>query len=191
MLVYGTSQEKHDKSLEAVLTCLSDCNLTLNADKCEFYKTKVEFFGYVFSDQGISVDPKKVVRSFLGIVTYCGRFIPGLATLTQSVRELTKKDQLWDWSPTHQTAFDKLKNALSSDTVMVYFDQLKHTDVAVDASSVGLGAVLTQTDSDGTLHTLAYASKTLSPVEEGGYNCNLGLPSLPAISTQMPIHSGY
>ena len=68
----------------------------------------------------------------LGIVTCCGRFIPGLVTLTQSVRELTKKDQLWDWSPTHQTAFDKLKNALRSDTVMVYFDQLKHTDVAVD-----------------------------------------------------------
>lgn len=84
-----------------------------------------------------SVDPKKVatvkkapapknpgeVRSFLGLVTYCGRFIPGLATLTEPLRELTKKDRLWNWSPIHQSAFDTFKNALSGDTVLAFFDQ--------------------------------------------------------------------
>lgn len=69
MLVYGTSQEEHDMSLEVVLTRLSDCNLTLNAEKCKFNKTRVEFFGYVFSDlrpsQAFQWTPRRgVVVSF-------------------------------------------------------------------------------------------------------------------------------
>jgi hypothetical protein len=32
----------------------------LNKGKCEFNRDKVEFFGYVFSKDGISADPKKI-----------------------------------------------------------------------------------------------------------------------------------
>lgn len=45
-----------------------------------------------------------------------------------------------------------LKNRLSSDTVMAYFNQTKDTDIVVDASPVGLGAVLTQIGSGGKTH---------------------------------------
>ena len=62
----------------------------LNKSKCEFNKHSLAFFGFVFSAEGISPNPKKVqaihnaspptpasgVRSFLGMATYCARFIP-------------------------------------------------------------------------------------------------------------------
>ena len=39
-------------------------------------------------------EPESVseVRSFLGLLNYSGRFIPDLATLSEPLRRLTKKD---------------------------------------------------------------------------------------------------
>jgi type III secretory pathway component EscU len=63
--------------------------ITLNKGKCEFNRDKVEFFGYVFSKDGISADPKKInaiknaeppknaaeIRSLLGLANYVSRFM--------------------------------------------------------------------------------------------------------------------
>ena len=59
-----------------------------------------------FSEDGVSPDPKKVeylknsletknvseVRSLLGMAQYSARFIPNLATVTESLRVLTEKE---------------------------------------------------------------------------------------------------
>ena len=79
---------------------------------------------------------------------------------------LTQKDVKWDWTSMHQEAFETLKRLLTSDTVMGYFDPSKNTELHVDASPVGLGAILTQTTpgKDDT-KVMAYASRSLTPVE--------------------------
>ena len=59
MLVFGKTQSDHDRSLEAVFQRLKERGLTLNKRKCEYRKSKVEFFGYVFGGDGITPDPKK------------------------------------------------------------------------------------------------------------------------------------
>jgi hypothetical protein len=46
--------------LEAVLQRLQEMNLTLNLAKCEYNKPSIEFYGYIFSKDGVSQDPKKV-----------------------------------------------------------------------------------------------------------------------------------
>ena len=48
---------------------------------------------------------------------------------------------------------------------MAYFDPAKDTELIVDASPVGLGAILYQSDRKGERHTIAYASRALSDVE--------------------------
>ena len=72
-------------------------NLTLNKNKCTFSQKQVNFFGFIFSDKGISADPEKVeaikradrpnssseVRSFLGMVGYVSRFIHDYSTITE------------------------------------------------------------------------------------------------------------
>ena len=60
ILVFGKTLQEHDQNLKAVFQRLREKGLTLNKRKCKFRKDKLEFFGYVFSKDGISPDPKKV-----------------------------------------------------------------------------------------------------------------------------------
>jgi hypothetical protein len=180
IIIFGKTEKDHDASLQKVLEVLKANNLKLGLAKCQFDKEQLEFFGYIFSADGISPSPSKVdavketpvptnpteVRSFLGMIQYCGRFIPNLATVSAPLRMLTQKDVKWDWTSMHQEAFETLKRLLTSDMVMGYFDPSKNTELHVDASPVGLGAILTQTTpgKDDT-KVMAYASRSLTPVE--------------------------
>lgn len=55
------------------------------------------------------------IRSFLGLVSFVGKFIPNLATITEPLRNLTKKNVTFNWENDQQTAFDKLKQAMSNE----------------------------------------------------------------------------
>ena len=174
IIVFGGNQDEHDTRLEAAFQRIQEKNLTLNKGKCEFNKRQIEFFGYIFGDEGISADPRKIdairnaevpanaseVRSFLGMTNYVGRFIPNYSTITAPLRKLTRGNEPFIWGDNEQKAFEKLKNDLMSDKVMAYFDPKKETTMVVDASPVGLGALLTQ---EGKI--IAYASRSLTDVE--------------------------
>ena len=83
------------------------------------------------------------------------------------MRQLTKKHSRWKWTETCQLAFDKIKDALSSETVMGYFDLKKETEIIVDASPVGLGAMLIQRDLKADQgQIIAYASRSLTDTEK-------------------------
>ena len=92
---------------------------------------------------------------------YVSRFIPEYATLTEPLRRLTKKDVPWQWSRDEEGAFNRLKEALTGAHVMSYFDPNEQTEVIVDASPVGLGAILTQKGK-----VICYASRALTPTEQ-------------------------
>jgi hypothetical protein len=181
IIVFGKTQADHDRALQAVFQKFTEVNLTLNHDKCEYNKSSVTFFGFVFSSNGISPDPKKVeaihsakpptsasgVRSFLGMATYCSKFIPNFSDISQPLRDLTKKDAQFQWTEQQQQPFDKIKELLASDTVMAYFDPLKDTELTTDASLVGLSAILTQTTPGmDDRKIVAYVSRSLSDVEK-------------------------
>ena len=86
---------------------------------------------------------------------------------TAPLRQLTKNYSRWQWTETCQIAFDKIKDALSSETVMGYFDLKKETEIIVDASPVGLGAMLIQRDPKaGQGKVIAYASRSLTDTEK-------------------------
>ena len=175
IIVHGKTQADHDAALKATLKCLHDNEAKLNKEKCVFSTNRLVFFGHIFGDKGISVDPEKVtliqnteapknvseVRSFLGMTQYVSRFIPGYAIKTEPLRALTKKDAPWKWTRKEAEAFEKLKQALSDTPVMAYFDSTQDTKVIVDASPVGIGAILTQND-----RVISYASRALTPTEQ-------------------------
>lgn len=131
--------------------------LTISPEKCELNKQSLMFFRLVFSEKGVLPDSKKVnaihnvpppasvseVRSFLGRVTSCAKFIPNFSNIIKPLRELTKKDALFQWKKPNQ-AFQMVKQMLTSDTVMAYFDKKKHTEVTTDASPWELSAILSQ-----------------------------------------------
>ena len=127
----------------------------------------------VFSSEGVSPDPEKVsavqqmqipqnvskLRSFLGM-NYCGRFIPDYATVSEPLLRLTKKDEEWQWSAEQDSAFTKLKHMLIDRAVMTYYDPGKEIIIIVDASQVGLGAMLVQDQ-----HIVAYGTWSLTATE--------------------------
>ena len=113
------------------------------------------FFGHVFSENGLSPDPKKVealqrvapptnvseVRSLLSSAAFCSRFVKDFAVITRPLRQLTCKGVKWQWTEAEQYSFESLKAALFVKTTLAYYDPEKPTSVFVDGSPVGLGAV--------------------------------------------------
>jgi len=89
ILIYSKIEEKHLLHLRTVLQTLREHQLYAKLEKCEFFKTEIQYLGHVISKDGIAIDPKKVkaisdwpvpkdmadVRSFMGLTSYYRRFI--------------------------------------------------------------------------------------------------------------------
>ena len=105
IIVHGKTQAEHDKNLRKTLKRLQEKGAKLNREICKFSVNKLTFFGHVFSDKGISVNPEKIksivdtdppknvaeVRSFLSMTQYVSRFIPQYATLTETSASTDKE----------------------------------------------------------------------------------------------------
>lgn len=156
----------------------------------------MEFFGYAFFKDCVSPDPKKVadvvnhqtpstasdleLRSLLGMTNYYSRFIPDYATKTELLCKLTHKDQPWCWTEEQDHAVSQLKEAVVSAHFTAYFDAEKDTDISVDASPVGVAAILTRVDpKTEESHVITYASRSFTATEQpnraGSPRCSLGL----------------
>ena len=59
-------------------------------------------------------DPKQL-RSFLGMVNYYDKFLPGLAKKCACLNDLLHKDKKWCWTEEHSKAVDAIKESLTSD----------------------------------------------------------------------------
>jgi hypothetical protein len=59
IIIYGHTKESHDRSLSQVLQSFSNAGLTLNPQKCEFFKEEILFFGIVFSKKGAQPNDQK------------------------------------------------------------------------------------------------------------------------------------
>lgn len=106
IVVHAANRVTHDQRLHAVLKRLQQCGLTLNVEKCEFNMDRLVFMGILLTDRGIGPTEQRVraivearepetvseVRSFLGLVCYSSRFIPGFATVAEPLRLLIRKD---------------------------------------------------------------------------------------------------
>ena len=71
------------------------------------------------------------------------------------------------WQAKHQQSWNELKQVLTSEPVLGYFDISKYSEITVDASPFGLSAILTQKSSPTATDrkVIAYASRALSSVE--------------------------
>ena len=100
-----------------------------------------------------------------GMTNHLSKFTPNLAKTTKNLHDLLAKKNHWTWGEPQQKAFEKIKQQLSSSPVLATYNPEKQTIVAADASSYGLGAVLSQIQSDGTSRAVAYASRSLTSTE--------------------------
>ena len=99
------------------------------------------------------------------MVNYLAQFIRDMSQLTHNMKLLLKENSLFWWTKSHEANFQRLKESISSDTCLMYFDTSKPITLQVDASQVGLGGLLLQEDSQGRTRPVAYESKALTPCE--------------------------
>ena len=62
------------------------------------------------------------MRSFLGMAGYLDNFISNYATIAAQLYELTRKETKFTWGQKEEKAFQRLKESISTQKTMAYFD---------------------------------------------------------------------
>ena len=179
MIIAGKDEMEHDRNFQAFMEKCMENNLTLNAEKIQFKQKQVSFYGHVWSENGISPDPKKIqalkhmefppdketMRSFLGMINYLNRYSVLSAHLAAPLSSLTH--QAADYKPekTHMENFQRLKMEISKTEALPYFNTSAETTLQTDASKKGLGACLIQNGK-----VVCYASRSLTKTEQNYQN---------------------
>lgn len=158
IIVWGSTKAEHDMRLRNVLEATRKANLKLNKEKCQLGAKELTFVGDILSSEGIRPDPQKVsaienmprpqckkdVQRFNGMINYMGKFIPNLSEKMAPLRQLTEKRIEWEWNHEHEKAWRDLKDLLTKEPVLKFYDPMRPIKISSDASQSGLGAVLLQ-----------------------------------------------
>nr|XP_054759405.1 uncharacterized protein K02A2.6-like [Lytechinus pictus] len=179
VLIATTTVDENLDVLAQVLKRLNDHNVKLKRSKCAFVESEVVYLGLKVSSQGLqpvkekiepiinAPKPKNVteLRSFLGMVQFYSRFLPDLASVLAPLHKLLQKEQKWEWSKAQQEAYEKCKRMLTSDALLVHYDNRRELKMYCDASSYGVGAVISHVMDNGETKPIAFASRTLTKSE--------------------------
>ena len=176
--IYTRTFEGHMRALRQVNKLLRENGFFLKAKKCMIAAHEAEVLGHKISAEGIHTTPKitKAVRefpkpknrtelrSFLGLVGYYRTFIPGFSKIAKPLNDLLRKDTHFCWKDEQKEAFDILKEKLVSAPILRRPDTQEPFILYTDASSFGLGAILSQKQ-DGKEVVIAYASHGTNPAQ--------------------------
>ena len=116
------------------------------------------------------------VHAFCGQPGHYRRFIKGFANIACPLYDVLGKEvkmDLVDLPPKAQEAVAILKGKVQSTPVLVFPDFKKPFLLETDASKEGLGAVLSQKQSDRRYHLIAFWSRSLTPVEKNYHSSKL------------------
>jgi len=83
------------------------------------------------------------------MVQYYHPFLLDLATTLAPLHELLKKGVQWAWTRECQQAYDACKQNLTSNTLLVHYEGNRELRLSCDASSYGLGAVISHVINNG------------------------------------------
>ena len=195
VIVYSHTFEEHLERVELVLSRLHQFGLKLRPNKCGFFKSQVRYLGHlVVAGKGVKADPDKIkvvqewpkpttvseLRSFLGFTGFFRKFVHRYAALSAPLlKYLTGTKEKGKMKAGRLTielddeavsAFQMLKQKLIEAPVLKFANFSCPFIVETDASTLGLGAVLSQQQTDGSRAVVAYASRSLRPVERQDRN---------------------
>jgi len=173
IVVYSNTWDEHLTTLSIVFARLLDASLTLNLSKCEFGKATITYLGKQVGQGQVRPVALKVraitefavprtkreLRRFLGMSGYYRGFCKNFSDVVLPLTNLLRISQNFEWSDECQTAFDSVKNILSSSPVLIAPNYSCAFQLEVDASATGGGAVLLQEDEAGIEHPVGYFSK--------------------------------
>ncbi|VDP89353.1 unnamed protein product [Echinostoma caproni] len=157
VLIFGLNKKEHDARFTQLLERFAAKNVAIKPFKCVFGVSELEFLGFAVDSRGYRPDPTRFkpltniespkdqthLRSVMGCLQYYSRFIPNFATRAQPLFCAQCSDA-WEWSVECEDILRGLIRCVTDWLVLAPFSPSKPTTLIIDASDVGIGAVLEQ-----------------------------------------------
>ena len=183
ILIYLNNMSEHHQHVKEVLKHLCKAGLYVKAEKCKFHSESVEYLGYILSSSGLTMsndkvkiiqdwlEPKKVkdIQFFLGFVNFYHRFIFNYSDIVIPLTYLTQKDIPWKFDFSCQDAFNSLKKAFTSTSILTHWISDAQLIVETNALDYTLTAIFSIVNKDNKVHPVIFHSCTFT-VAELNYN---------------------
>ncbi|XP_026546854.1 uncharacterized protein K02A2.6-like, partial [Notechis scutatus] len=143
VLVSAANQKQLESRLREVLQKFKDLGLKVKKEKCQLCTERVEFLGYLLDQHGIHPMEKKI----------------------SAIKEAPRLRNKTELQAREENAFNRTKDLLTSDAVLIQYSETLPLAVTCDASPFGVGAILSHTLPDGKEAPIAFFSRTLSKPE--------------------------
>ena len=176
---------EHRQDVLAVWTRLACRGHSLKPEKVRILQEEVEYLGHISTPTGLKPTPKHVraiadmpkpvnktgkvnitrLRSFLGMVKYCRRYIENCGKICDTLNGLLCDSSDGVWTDAHQEAMDKLKRAICDSKGVYHINYHHPIYVCSDGSKRGIGGYLFQVI-DGDERVIAYFSRSTRPDEK-------------------------
>ena len=186
IVCFSKTGREHVDDLRKFFERLTTFDLKLAPKKAHLGVKVVKFLGHRVTAEGLAPDPGKVeallkmpmptnisqLRSLLGAVSYYRKFLPKITAETKSLNELLKKGVRFEFTAEHTQIVQTLLGKLPSPHVLALPDFSaaisgdRSFRLITDASIDGLGAVVEQEQSDGTIRPICVLSRSTLPNEK-------------------------
>lgn len=163
ILVASSTAAQHVIDLREVFERLRKFGLIINAEKCHFARSEVQFLGHEITKDAIkplsskveAIDnfprpsTRKELRRFLGMMNFYRRFLPSAAQTQLPLQLLLgpciKNDRtLIEWTSDSVEAFNACKRMLREATMLTHPAPSARIALTTDASDIGIGAAVHQ-----------------------------------------------
>ena len=186
VIVFSRTEEEHLIWLRAVFEHFREHGLELKPSKCDFLWKEITFLGHKVLEEGMKpgdeglrsiaemAPPRNYteIRRFLGATRFFRHFIKNYTRIARPLNDLLEgkaskwKTQPVDLSLEAMEAFNLLNTKCVTAPVLAFANFEKPFLLETDASSCGLGAILSQKQDDGKFHPVAYTSQELKGEEK-------------------------
>lgn len=177
LLVVSSDFDEHLRLLKLVAEKLSEAKLTINVEKSKFCLRETKYLGYRIGDGVLKPDNEKIlaitqfpipntikkVRSFLGMCGWYRRFLKDFASVAAPLTDCLKSPSKFKLTEEAIQSFENLKGLLTTAPLLVHADFSKPFIINCDASTSGIGGVLSQLDENNIERPIYYYSQKLSP----------------------------
>ena len=179
ILIFSKNFEDHMQHIKKVMLIIKEEGFRLKLSKCNFAQHTVKYLGHILGNNTVrphhdnlksirefpTPEKKKNIRQFLGKINFYHKYIPNSTKSLEPLHALLRNNTPFKWTEECEISFKNIKEYLCKSPILAIFDPDRSTFIYTDASGLGLGAILKQTQDDGELHPVAYFSKKLTPTQ--------------------------
>ena len=156
IMILLSTWEEHLKHIKAFFKWFEAANLKLKCGKCEFFKTKVYYLGFIVGVYGIQPLSKKVaaiqalqlpkdingLRQILGLAGFYRKCIPCFADISICLNRMLRRGATFDWTKQCENALKCLKEELTKMPALQYPNPNKPFQLFTDASKHNYSGIL-------------------------------------------------